>query len=194
MQSLEVHDEIQDVSEPLLFDEGISSWQYYKYTPQTQANNNTPGHQIAITIQDQDIYSLPSKSYLTFRGQIKRENDAAYAAAAEVTLTNNAMMYLFTSMKYNLGSTTIETITSPGQTTTMLGYLSYPDDFSTSAGLKYCWSKDTTDDANSAKYAPNVAAPGACYTPAENPNYNQGFETRKGFLFSSDPLGHFEFN
>jgi hypothetical protein len=76
----------------------------------------------------------------------------------------------------------------------MIGYLSYPDDFSTSSGLNCCWSKDTSDNANSTKYVESVAAPAARYTPAENPNYNQGFATRKGYLFSSDPLGCFEFH
>ena len=64
---------------------------------------------------------------------------------AEISLINNAMMYLFTGVKYELGSTMVESINYPGQITSMLGYLSYPDDFSTSAGLKCCWSKDTTD-------------------------------------------------
>src|SRR5208282_5670442 len=122
------------------------------------------------------------------------DDDNVYAAADEITLINNAMMYLFTAIKYELGSTMIESINHPGHVTSMLGYLSYPDDFSTSAGLKCCWSKDTTDNANSSKYATSVAAPPAGYTPAENPNYNQGFAVRKGFLFSSNPRGCFEFH
>ena len=82
----------------------------------------------------------------------------------------------------------------PGHTTSMLGYLSYPDDFSTSAGLTCCWSKDTYDSANSSKYSASVDAPVAGYIPVENPNYNQGFAIRKGFIFSSNPLGSFEFH
>ena len=117
-----------------------------------------------------------------------------YAADAEIALINNAMMYLFSAIKYELGSTTLESISNPGQITSMLGYLSYPDDFSTSAGLKCCWSKDTTNNASSLKYTRSVDAPAAGYTPAENPNYNQGFATRKGFLFSSNPRGCFEFH
>src|SRR5208282_2864494 len=122
------------------------------------------------------------------------DDDNVYAAADEITLINNAMMYLFTTIKYELGSTMIESINHPGQVTSMLGYLSYPDDFSTSAGLKCCWSKDTTDNASSSKYTRSgviVAADGT--TPSENPNYNQGFAARKGFLFSSNPRGCFEF-
>jgi len=195
MLSEEVHDEMLDITEPHLFDESISSLNFYEYTPQTQANNNTPGHQISVTINNQDIYTLPSKSYISIKGQVRRAgNNNAYIADNEITLINNAMMYLFTGIKYELGATTIETISWPGQVTSMLGYLSYPDDFSTSSGLSSCWSKDTSDNANSIKYVASVAAPAAGYTPAENPNYNQGFAARKGYLFSSDPLGCFEFH
>src|SRR5271165_6561112 len=101
--SSEVHDEILDIQEPHLFNKSISPKNYYEYTPQTQVNNNTQGHQISITINNQDIYVLPSRSYLKFKGQIKRaDNDAVYAADAEITLINNAMMYLFTNIQYEL--------------------------------------------------------------------------------------------
>ncbi|HLX52456.1 MAG TPA: hypothetical protein VKR58_00850, partial [Aquella sp.] len=188
--SSEVHDEILDINEPHLYDESISEMNYYEYTPQTQANNNTAGHPISIVINNQDIYLLPSKSYLKFKGQIRRaDNNNAYAADAEITLINNAIMYLFTGIKYELGSTTLESINNPGPTTSMIGYLSYPDDFSTSASLKMCWTKDTTNNASSFKYAAAVADPAVGYRPAEAATYNQGFATRKGFLFSSDPRG-----
>src|SRR5271157_4739700 len=150
--SEEVHDEMLDVAEPHHCDEGISSMNFYEYTPQTQANNNTAGHQISIVINNQDIYSLPSKSYISIKGQLRRaDNNNAYAADAEIALINNAMLYLFTAIRYELGSATIESITCPGPATSMLGYLRYPDDFSTSATLKCCWSKDTTNNANSSE-------------------------------------------
>ena len=195
MLSEEVHDEMLDINEPNLFDESISSMNFYEYTPQTQANNNTSGHQISILINNQDIYTLPSKSYISIKGQIRRAgNNNAYVVDNEITLINNAIMYLLTGIKYELGSTMIESISWPGQITSMIGYLSYPDDFSTSSGLNCCWSKDTSDNANSAKYVASVGAPPAGYTPGENPNYNQGFAIRKGYLFSSNPLGCFEFH
>lgn len=195
MTSLEVHDEILDVSEPHHYDESISSIDFYEYTPQTQSNNNTPSVQISMTINNQDIYTLPSKSYISIKGQLRKlGNNNVYAATDEITLINNAMMYLFTGIKYELGNTTIETINYPGQTTSMIGYLSYPDDFSKSAGLTCCWSKDTNISADSAKFSASAAAPAAGYLPAHNTNYNDGFALRKGHLFSSNPLGCFEFH
>src|SRR5206468_10769437 len=92
-----------------------------------------------------------------------------------------------------IGETIMETITSPGQVTSMFGYLSYPDDYNTSAGLMSCWCKDTTNHANSAKYVASPAAPAAGYIPGENPNYNQGFAARRAFLMSAQPRGSFSF-
>ena len=98
------------------------------------------------------------------------------------------MMYLFTEIKYDLDSTNIEKLSSPGQITSLFGYLSQPDDFSTSAGLKYCWNKDTTTHASSAEFAESALAPAAHYTPARSVEYNAGFAARKGLLSSSNPI------
>jgi len=53
MASTEVHDEMLDINEPHLYDENISSMNFYEYTPQTQANNNTAGQQISMIINNQ---------------------------------------------------------------------------------------------------------------------------------------------
>ena len=91
------------------------------------------------------------------------------------------MMYLFTEVKYDLDSTNIEKLFSPGQISSLFGYLSQPDDFSTSAGLKYCWNRETTTHASSAEFAASAGAPGTGYTPARHVEYNVGFAARKGF-------------
>ena len=61
----------------------------------------------------------------------------------------------------------------PGQATTMLGLLKYPDDFSKSMGLNQLWCKDTTTRAN---------------------NQNVGWNVRKLYIINnSDPKGTFSF-
>jgi hypothetical protein len=181
-----------DINEPHAVDESIQSMHFYEYVPQSNASNNTIGHNIKIDINAQDIYTLPSRSYLEIKGQLRRaNNNNAYAANDEISLINNAIMYLFTEIRYDLGSVTLEKISSPGQTTTMLTLLSQPDDFSTSAGLKYMWGKDTTQNANSSEFEESVAAPAVGYRPTKNALYNQGFATRRGLLLSSDPRGSF---
>ena len=189
--TMDVHDEMLDINEPHTIDESIQSIHFYEYVPQTNASNNTIGHNIKIDINAQDIYTLPSRSYIAIKGQLRRVNNNAYAANDEISLINNAIMYLFSEIRYDLGSVTLEKISSPGQTTTLLTLLSQPDDFSTSAGLQYMWAKDTTENANSSEFEASVAAPAAGYRPAKNPLYNQGFATRRGLLISSDPRGSF---
>src|SRR6266581_4271998 len=88
--------EMLDITDPLRYDQSISEINYFEYTPQTQAINNSPSHQIKIDINAQDTYTLPSRSYISFTGQILRaDNNKPYTADREITLINNAMMFLF---------------------------------------------------------------------------------------------------
>ena len=111
-------------------------------------------------------------------------------------------MYLFSSIQYSIGDNVVmETLNNPGQTTSILGYLTYPDDFNTSSGLNQCWAKDTTDNANSNEFLESaaVAADAAIvpghFTPRKNPNYNQGFAIRRSYLLNADDntRGNFSF-
>ena len=58
------------------------------------------------------------------------------------------MMYLFSDVRYHLASHEIEVLQNPGQATTMLGLLKYPDDFTKSQGLNQLWLPDTNIDNN----------------------------------------------
>src|SRR5215471_10463678 len=147
MEATEIADSVLDVDEAVLIDNSIECWQFCDYTPQSQNNLDVRGSPIKIVINASDNYLIPSKSYLLIKGQLVRnDNGAAYDANAEIALVNNAMMYLFSEIRYSINGNDMEKISYPGQTTSMLGYLSLPDDFSTSAGLKSCWSKDTSNN------------------------------------------------
>src|SRR5271170_7989519 len=185
MAEIEISNNCFDILEQVEYDNSTESRQYVDYTPQSQNNLNTLGAPITIEINASDNYILPSDSVLYIKGQLVKGDGTAYNDndnnnPDEVALVNNAMMFLFSEIRYSIGNMSMETINSPGQVTTILSYLSQPDDYNTSSGLNMCCCKDTTDNANSVKYAASVAAPGAGYTPAENPNYNQGFAVRKG--------------
>ena len=56
-------------------------------------------------------------------------------------------MHLFKRIRYDLSGQEIESLLHPGQATTMLGLLKYPDDFSKSKGLNQLCYKDTTSTA-----------------------------------------------
>jgi len=191
METTEIADSVLDVDESVLIDNSIESWQFCDYTPQSQNNLDVRGSPIKIVINASDNYLIPSKSYLLIKGQLVRnDNGAAYDANAEIALVNNAMMYLFSEIRYSINGNDMEKISYPGQTTSMLGYLSLPDDFSTSAGLKSCWSKDTSNNATSKEFN-DIAGGGG--PVVKNPNYNQGFAARRSLLMSAEPLGSFSF-
>ena len=194
MATKEITDESLSILESVEYDNSIESCQYIGYTPQSQANINNRSTPIQIDINASDNYINVSKSFLVIKGQLVRNDDgAAYAADDEIALINNAMMYLFTEISFTLGGVVMERISSPGQITSMLGYLSLPDDYSTSSGLKSCWSKDSTNHATSVEFAESVAAPAAHYRPGRNGEYNQGFAARKALLMSANPRGSFSF-
>ena len=52
-------------------------------------------------------------------------------------------MHLFSRIEYHLSNQLIESLNYPGQPTTMLGLLNYPDDFSKAQGLNQLSYKDT---------------------------------------------------
>ena len=111
------------------------------------ANLNNSGGDIRITIETQDIFTHPSESFLIIEGQLTNDDDTLYADADVISLINNGVMYLFKNIKYQLSEIVIEQVQYPGQATTMLGLLKYPDDFSKSHGINQLWYKDTATDA-----------------------------------------------
>ena len=96
---------------------------------------------------NRDIFAHPSESNLIFEGCQTKAHGAAYVNADVVALTNNAIMHLFSRIEYHLSNQLIESVNYPGQETTMLGLLKYPDDFSKAQGLNQLWYKDTATTA-----------------------------------------------
>ena len=185
-----------NILDPIIDDNSIESLQYSEYTPQSQSNLDNPGGTIQIDINASDDYLIPAKSFIHIKGQLVRnDNNNPFAADSNISLVNNAMMYLFENISYQIGSTVVETITSPGQITSMLGYLSHPDDYNTCAGLMSCWCKDTTVNAVSVESnaLPAAAADLLNFIPTKNPDYNQGFAARRALLMSANPRGMFSF-
>lgn len=196
----EIIDNMITIDEPVLVNDSIESFAYNDYHPQTLADINNDNAQINIDIQACDNFLVPSESHIIFEGQlIRRDNDNPFDANNDITLVNNAMMYMFKLIDFQIGNETVESINYPGQATSILGYLSYPDDFNSSSGMLLCWSKDTTDNADSRKYEQSAAVDAGAaivagrFTPQDRQTYNEGFHKRKQFLNSSNPRGLFSF-
>ena len=166
------------ITDPILKDDSIDKYEDIAYEPITGTNINSPGQDIRITIETQDIFTHPSESYLIVEGRLLKRgvnppNDPSYDDGDLITLTNNGIMHLFKRIRYELSGQEIENIVNVGQSTTMLGMLKYPDDFSKSKGLNQLWYKDTSMNAL---------------------NTNTGFDIRRKYIIrDSDPPGTFSF-
>ena len=156
------------ITDPILKDDSIDKYEEFAYEPIVGANKNTPGQDIRITIETQDIFTHPSESYLIITGQLLKADGTPYNAANRITLANNGIMHLFKRIRYELSGQEIENIMNVGQATTMLGLLKYPDDFSKSKGLNQLWYKDTKNT-----------------TAVEGNNLNVGFKIRRDYIFGN---------
>ena len=132
------------ITDPIPSDNSIDRYEEIAYEPVAGTNLNAPGQDIRLTIETQDIFTHPSESFLIIEGGLLEANNNSYGEHDLITLTNNGIMHLFKRIRYDLSGQEIESLVHPGQATTMLGLLKYPDDFSKSKGLNQLWYKDIT--------------------------------------------------
>ena len=160
---------------PMVANESIEEYEYHEYLPVTGTSLNNQG-EVRINIESQDLFLHASESYLMIEGQLLKAAGGAYINTDVIALLNNAMMYLFSNIKYQLSGQEIESVFNPGQGTTMLGLLKYSDDFAKSQGLNQLWYKDTGTTASLTAGA------------------NTGFAIRHDYLIKSpNPKGTFSF-
>ena len=150
------------ITDSILNDDSIDKYEHFEYLPITGTNLNNIGD-IRINIESQDIFTHPSESFLLIEGRLTKNDGTDYANADNISITNNAMMYLFRDIRYELSGHEIEKVNYVGYATTMLGLLKYTEDFGKSKGLNQSWYKDVTN-------APN--------------NQNAGFWARHRHLFN----------
>ena len=164
--------DILQITEDIPVDDSIYDYEYKEYNPIVGTDLNRGS--IVLTIESQDIYTHPAESFLVIDGVLLKNNNNNYVDADNITLINNGMMYLFSDIRFHLASHEIEVLQNPGQATTMLGLLKYPDDFYKAHGLNQLWFKD--GDIN------------------PDQETNTGFNKRHEYIIkSSDPKGSFSF-
>ena len=129
-----------------IIDESIEEYEYHEYGPIT-GTSLINGGDVRISVESQDVFTHPSESYLIFEGRLIKADDTLYVNADEVAQTNNAITHLFSRIEYHLSNQLIESINNPGQATTILCLLKYPDDFSKALGLNQLGYKDTAKTA-----------------------------------------------
>lgn len=120
------------------YDNSITKLEYHNYSPFLHSFNNND--EIRISLQQQDLYVLPSQSYIYIEGTIKKEDGTVSPTAK---LVNNAMAYLFDEIRYELNGVEIDRTRNVGYTTTIKNYISMNEScskMSYGAG----WTADST--------------------------------------------------
>ena len=92
--------DILQITEDIPVDDSIYEYEYKEYNPIAGTDFNRGS--IVITIEAQDIYTHPAESFLIIEGRLIKNVGKPYANNEYVTLINNAMMYLFSDIKYHL--------------------------------------------------------------------------------------------
>ena len=176
--------DILQITEDIPVDDSIYEYEYKEYNPIVGTDLNRGS--IVLTIESQDIYTQPAESFLVIEGELRRRARAVdgavqyYANDAVVTLINNAMMYLFSDVRFHLASHEIEVLQNPGHATTILGLLKYPDDFNKSFGMNQLWVKDENTGAAEIRVAQDA--------------FNNGFKIRRDYIITSpNTNGKFSF-
>ena len=152
-------------------DESIKSYEYNEYQPITRTQVNSAG-QITIIIENQDQFLHLHNSYLLIEGEVLKADNTRYAGADLIALTNNGLLYLFSTLKLTLAGQDVEHVNYPGQATSLLGLASYSADYHKGCGLTQGWYPDTS----------SIAAVG-----------KTGFNVRQRYLIQiPDPKGSFQ--
>ena len=106
-----------NIGENFIQDESIESYEYREYNSDVRDFNKSG--EIRFTINQQDVFLDISESYLLFKGQLVKSNNSEFTTTDKTTLINNALMYLFSNIKYRVSGQEIENLNYPGETTTI---------------------------------------------------------------------------
>lgn len=111
---------IINVNSELNFDNSITDLQFHSHNPYS---SNTFGNndEIRIPIHQQDVYTLPSESFILIEGKIKKQDGTTDDTTTN--LINNAIAFLFEEIRYELCGTEIDRVKNVGLTTTMKNIL-----------------------------------------------------------------------
>lgn len=113
--------DILDITHGPTFDESLWEKEYHTHNPYASSKLNN-SDEIRIPIQQQDIYTLPSESYLYIEGKVTKKD--GITPGSTVPFINNPMMYLFDEVRYELSGVTVDSTKKVGIATTLKGLVS----------------------------------------------------------------------
>lgn len=115
-----------NINQSPVVDDSIVGMQLHTYNPYMTSFNNSD--EIRISIQQQDIYTLPHESFIYIEGSFNT-NANFKEGGADATplprLINNSAAYLFDEIRYELNGFEIDKCKNVGITSTMKGVVSF---------------------------------------------------------------------
>ncbi|XP_072392370.1 uncharacterized protein [Diabrotica undecimpunctata] len=111
---------ILNIGDRVLVDNSVVSREMHSHLPYANATFNHCD-EIRIPIQTQDIYTLPSESYLYIEGRLTNDGKESNT----LRFINNGLMHLFDEIRYEIGGCVIDRVRNLGITTTMKNYASF---------------------------------------------------------------------
>ena len=103
-------EDILDVASPPQFDDSIVKMTFHSYHPHNTLTLNN-SDEIRIAINNQDLLTLPSRSYLYIRGKLTNHDKGH--------LVNNAFAFMFDEILYMIAGKEIDMVRNPGITSLM---------------------------------------------------------------------------
>lgn len=112
---------ILDIGAAVDSDESVTKIEFRSHQPYASTTLNN-SDEIRIPVNQQDLYTLPSKSYLYVEGTLFNQHGAV---AKKYTLCRNAITHLFQEIRYELNGILVDSVRNPGIATTLKGYASF---------------------------------------------------------------------
>ena len=114
-------EEALNIQLPVEFDDSVIQYDFQAHQPYATSTFNSTD-EIHITIQNQDQLFLPSKSLIHVQGRLTKSDGAAVTG---ISFVNNAICFLFSEIRYELGAEVVDRCKNVGITTIMKGYPSF---------------------------------------------------------------------
>lgn len=124
---------ILQITDQPQFDNSIESYEIHTYNP--YSNNFKENDEIRIPIHQQDIYVLPSASFIYIEGCATLIGKDQQPIKQLIDFTNNPFLFLFQDIRYEMNGIEIDRIKNAGITTTLKSYVSMNEGESKVAGL-----------------------------------------------------------
>jgi len=115
--------DILNIEDEPIFDDRIVKIETHTYSP--FANTFGYSDEIRISIQQQDLYTLPYESFLYVEGKLTK-NKVVYSA--HVTLGNNYVVFIFDEIRYELNDVEIDSNRKVGIISILKNYVTVSTD------------------------------------------------------------------